>query len=60
MSDVHDVRRQTLLKRLSKARPTKPGETYGVPGQGDTMWLSIGSILFLLFVWWLATTLGWI
>lgn len=60
MSDVHDVRRQTLLKRLSKARPTKPGETYGVPGQGDTMWLSIGSILFFLFVWWLATTLGWI
>ena len=60
MSDVHDVRRQTLLKRLAKARPTKPGETYGVPGQGDTMWLSIGSILVLLFVWWLATTLGWI
>jgi hypothetical protein len=20
---------------------TKPGETYGVPGQGDTLWLSI-------------------
>lgn len=24
------------------------------------MWLSIGSILVLLFVWWLATYLGWI
>lgn len=60
MTDMQDIKRESLLGRLAKARPTKPGETYGVPGQGDTMWLSIGSILFLLFVWWLATTLGWI
>jgi len=60
MTDIQRIKNEGFLKRLAKARPTKPGETYGVPGQGDTMWLSIGSILVLLFVWWLATYLGWI
>lgn len=60
MTDIQHTQNEGLLKRLAKARPTKPGETYGVPGQGDTMWLSIGSILVLLFIWWLATYLGWI
>jgi taurine transport system permease protein len=45
---------------LMKARATKPGETYGVPGQGDTMWLSVLSILFIIFVWWLFTFMGWV
>ncbi|MES2847193.1 MAG: ABC transporter permease subunit [Pseudomonadota bacterium] len=45
---------------LSKARPTKPGEIYGVPGQGDTMWLSAASIAFFIFVWWLVTYMGWV
>lgn len=48
------------LARMSKARPTKPGEIYGVPGQGDTMWLSLASIAFFVFVWWLVTWMGWI
>ncbi|TAG11820.1 MAG: ABC transporter permease subunit [Rhodobacterales bacterium] len=46
--------------RLSKARATKPGETYGVPGQGDTLWLSVLSILGIIFVWWLFTFMGWV
>jgi taurine transport system permease protein len=45
---------------LMKARATKPGETYGVPGQGDTMLLSIGSIVGIIFFWWLVTSMGWI
>ena len=45
---------------LLKARATKPGETYGVPGQGDTLWLSVLSIAGIIFVWWLVTTLGWV
>jgi taurine transport system permease protein len=49
----------SILKRLSRARPTKPGEIYGVPGQGDTFWLSMSSVAFFFFIWWLATTLGW-
>jgi taurine transport system permease protein len=45
---------------LMKARATKPGETYGVPGQGDTMWLSVVSIIGIIFVWWLFTFMGWV
>jgi taurine transport system permease protein len=49
-----------LLARLARARPTKPGETYGVPGQGDTLKLSLATIGLLVFAWWLVTTLGWV
>ena len=49
-----------LLARLSRARPTQPGETYGVPGQGKTIWLSLGSIAVFFFVWWLVTFMGWV
>lgn len=49
-----------LVARLARARPTKPGEIYGVPGQGNTFWLSVASVATMLFVWWLVTTLGWV
>lgn len=49
-----------LIARLSRARPTKPGEIYGVPGQGETLWLSLGSIAVFLFIWWLVTAMGWV
>jgi taurine transport system permease protein len=49
-----------LLARLSRGRPTRPGETYGVPGSGDTMTLSLATIAILLFVWWLVTAMGWV
>ncbi|HEX7750312.1 MAG TPA: ABC transporter permease subunit [Bordetella sp.] len=49
-----------LCARLSRERPNKPGETYGVPGSGDTLWLSLLTILIILFVWWLVTTMGWV
>lgn len=49
-----------LRARLGRTRAAKPGESYGVPGQGDTLWLSLGTILVLLFVWWLVTALGWV
>lgn len=47
-----------FFARLARARPTKPGEIYGVPGQGSTFWLSVGSVLVMLFIWWLVTALG--
>lgn len=50
--------RGNVLARLARARPTKPGETYGVPGQGDTVLLSIVTIAVLLFIWWGVTALG--
>ncbi len=49
-----------LFARLSRGRPTRPGETYGVPGSGDTMTLSVATIVVLLFVWWLVTAMGWV
>jgi len=49
-----------LIARLARERPTRPGESYGVPGSGDTMVLSLVTIGILLFVWWLITTMGWV
>lgn len=49
-----------LLRAIGKGRATRPGETYGVPGQGDTLWLSVASIVTLLFTWWLVTAMGWV
>jgi taurine transport system permease protein len=56
---INQSESDSMLKRLARARPTKPGEIYGVPGQGDTFWLSMGSVAFFFCIWWLATTLGW-
>ena len=49
-----------LIARLSRARPTKPGEIYGVPGQGNTLWLSACSVATFFFIWWLVTAMGWV
>ncbi|MEW5423598.1 ABC transporter permease subunit [Amorphus sp. 3PC139-8] len=46
------------IDRMKRGRPTQPGETYGVPGQGDTLILSLVTIGLLLLLWWLVTTLG--
>jgi taurine transport system permease protein len=51
---------KALIARLARERPTRPGETYGVPGSGDTMVLSLATIAILLFVWWLVTAMGWV
>lgn len=49
-----------FVARLSRARPTRPGEIYGVPGSGDTLFLSLATIATMLFLWWLVTTMGWV
>ena len=49
---------RSIWSRLARARPTRPGEIYGVPGQGSSFWLSVASVVTLLFVWWLVTALG--
>lgn len=45
------------IARLTRGKPTQPGETYGVPGSGDTLVLSLFTIAILIFVWWLITEL---
>ena len=57
---IHPNKTDGFFGRLARARPTKPGEIYGVPGQGDTLLLSAGSIAVLFFVWWLTTYMGWV
>ncbi|GAB1364657.1 hypothetical protein MASR1M32_38930 [Rhodobacter sp.] len=58
MTDLRPAKGPGLWARLARARPTRPGEIYGVPGQGNTFWLSVASVLALLVLWWLVTTLG--
>lgn len=45
---------------FGRDRATRPGEIYGVPGQGNTTWLSVLSMAAILFLWWLVTTMGWV
>jgi taurine transport system permease protein len=60
MTDAPPSKSPGLWARLSRARPTRPGEIYGVPGQGNTFWLSLASVGVMLFVWWLVTAMGWV
>ncbi len=60
MSTPPPAKAPGLWARLSRARPTRPGEIYGVPGQGNTFWLSMASVGTMLFVWWLVTAMGWV
>ena len=46
--------------QMMRAKPAKPGEIYGVPGQGDSLMISAVVISGLIFLWWLVTQMGWI
>ena len=48
----------SLWEGLMRAKPAKPGEIYGVPGQGDSLRVSMVVIGALIFVWWLVTQIG--
>ncbi len=52
--------RPAKTNALMRARPTRPGETYGVPGQGDSLLISAISGAVIIGIWSLATWLGWI
>ena len=49
-----------LWAQFLRAKPAKPGEIYGVPGQGDSVAISAAVIGALIFVWWFVTWVGWI
>ena len=49
-----------ILNRLFRARPARPGEIYGVPGQGESLLISVISAAVLIGLWSLATWMGWI
>lgn len=52
--------RTGMVAWIARSRPTKPGETYGVPGQGNTMVLSLLTVTVLILVWWGVTAAGWV
>ncbi len=48
------------VSRLGRPPSTKPGEAYGVPGQGESLVISIVTITGLLAIWWFVTWAGWV
>lgn len=51
------------LKRLLSlfaSGPVKPGESYGAPGQGRSLSISIATATVLILAWYISTTAGWI
>ena len=60
MSDHHTNSSTTFWSDLMKAKPAKPGEIYGVPGQGDSLKISAFVIAGLIFFWWFVTYAGFI
>jgi taurine transport system permease protein len=60
MSDTRSIIDGGMWAGFLKAKPAKPGEIYGVPGQGDSLKTSAVVIAILIFVWWLATYAGFI
>ncbi len=49
-----------MMAGLMKAKPAKPGEIYGVPGQGESLTISAVVIVGLIAVWWFVTYAGFI
>ncbi len=48
------------LSKLFGRGPVKPGESYGAPGVGNSLGISIVTSITLIFLWWLITNMGWI
>jgi taurine transport system permease protein len=48
------------LADLLRSPPAKPGESFGQPGQGSSVAISVLTVVGLLFLWWLVTSAGWI
>jgi taurine transport system permease protein len=60
MSDTRSSTSDGFWARLTKAKPAKPGEIYGVPGQGESLTISAIVIVALLALWWFVTYAGYI
>lgn len=58
MNNVTKTARAPGIFRRSRA--AKPGEIYGVPGQGDSALISFIVVFGLIAFWWLLTTFGFI
>src|SRR5690349_3345271 len=50
------VRRSRVLAK----KPVKPGDTFGVPGQGSSLAISLVTVIAFVGLWFIATNLHWI
>ncbi|MFE3838186.1 ABC transporter permease subunit [Pseudogemmobacter sonorensis] len=53
-----DSLRSPVFARLFRAPPAQPGQTYGVPGQGNTLALSVLAVACALIAWHVVTATG--
>ena len=60
MSDTTAGLSANVWAQMKRAKPAKPGEIYGVPGQGDSFAVSAVVIGVLMLVWWYVTSVGWV
>lgn len=60
MSDNDTNNTGGMLGRWMKAKPAKPGEIYGVPGQGESFKISAVVIVLLIGFWAFVTYAGYI
>lgn len=52
-----------LIERFAKlfaAGPVKPGDSFGAPGQGRSLSISILTTVFLIGLWFVSTAAGWV
>ena len=60
MSDTRSTGGNGMLGSFMKAKPAKPGEIYGVPGQGESFRISAVVIFGLISFWWFVTYAGFV
>jgi len=60
MSDAPSTTGNGILGGFMKAKPAKPGEIYGVPGQGESLKISAIVIVGLITFWWFVTYAGFV
>ena len=60
MSDNRSTGGNGMLGSLMRAKPAKPGEIYGVPGQGESFRISAVVIAGLIGLWWFVTYAGYV
>lgn len=49
-----------FLRRLFAKRSARPGEQFGVPGQGRAGGIATATVLATLALWFLVTSMGWV
>jgi len=62
MSFTNSIKETTIsyFYKLFGRGPVLPGESYGAPGVGNSMGISVVTSIALIFLWWLVSNMGWI